>query len=93
MFNFETFSETLPSKIKFHNALNGKVISDKGYQHVLKVTNKFEIKTMEDYCDLYLKCNILSLADVSEKFRNGCLENYGLCSSHYLSVPALSWLV
>ena len=46
MFNFETFSETLPSKIKFHNALNGKVISDKGYQHVLKVTNKFEIKTM-----------------------------------------------
>ena len=46
MFNFETFSETLRSKIKFHNGLNGKVISDKGCQHVLKGTNKFEIKTM-----------------------------------------------
>ena len=33
----------------------------------------------------------LLLADVFEKFRRSSLKNYGLCSSRYLSVPALSW--
>ena len=33
----------------------------------------------------------LLLADVSEKFRNDSLKNYGLCLSHYLSEKALSW--
>ena len=49
------------------------------------------MKTMKDYHDLYLKCNVLSLADVFEKFRNNSLKNYGLCPSHYLSAPTLSW--
>ena len=31
------------------------------------------------------------LCDVFEKIRNNSLKNYGLCPSHYLSVPALSW--
>ena len=33
----------------------------------------------------------LLLADFIEKFRRSSLKNYGLCSSRYLSVPALSW--
>ena len=48
------------------------------------------MKTMKDYSDLYLKCDVLLLADVFEKFRNNSLKNYGLCSSHYLSAPGLS---
>ena len=46
---------------------------------------------MKDYHDLYLKCDVLLLADVFEKFRNNSLKNYGLCPSHYLSALALSW--
>ena len=46
---------------------------------------------MKDYYDLYLKCDVLLLANVFEKFRNRCIESYGLCSSHYLIAPALSW--
>ena len=30
-------------------------------------------------------------AGVFEKFRNNSLKNSGLCLSHYLSAPALSW--
>ena len=63
-------------------------ISEKEYDHVLKVWNKFEIK---DYNDLHLKCYVLLLADVFETFRNNSLNNYGLCPSHYLSVPSLNW--
>ena len=43
---------------------------------------------MKDYHNLYLKCDVLLLANVFEKFRNICLENYGLCPSHYLSAQA-----
>ena len=51
---------------------------DKEYEHVLKVWNKFEMKTMKDYPDLHLKCDVLLLADVFQKFRNNSLKNYGL---------------
>ena len=47
--------------------------------------------TIKDYHDLYLKCDVLLSADVSEKFRNNSLKNYGLCPNHYLSGPTLSW--
>ena len=40
---------------------------------------------------MYLKRDVLLLADVFEKFRNNSLKNYGLCPSHYLSVLGLSW--
>ena len=46
---------------------------------------------MKTVKDDYLKCNVLPLADVFESFRNNSLKNYGLCLSHYLSQPALSW--
>ena len=41
------------------------------------------MKTMNDYHDLHLKCHVLLLADVFEKFRNNSFKNYGLCPSHY----------
>ena len=91
MSNFEKFKEELPSKKKFCSLLTGKQISDKEYDIVLKVWNKFEIKTIKNYHDLYLKCEVLLLAKVFEKFRNNNLKNYGLCPSHYLSASALSW--
>ena len=46
---------------------------------------------MKDYHYLYLKCDVLLLAGVFEKYRNNSIKNYGLCPSHYLSVQALSW--
>ena len=46
---------------------------------------------MKDYHNLYLKCDVLLLAGVFEKYRNNSIKNYGLCPSHYLSAQALSW--
>ena len=40
---------------------------------------------------MYLKYDVLLLADVFEKIRNNSLKNYWLCPSHYLSLPGLSW--
>ena len=46
---------------------------------------------MRDYHKLYLKCDVLFLADVLETFRNSSLENYVLCQNHYLSALSFSW--
>ena len=65
--------------------------SGKEYDYVLNVWNKFEMKIIKDYHDLYLKCDVLLLADVFEKSRINSLKNNELCPSHYLSAPGLSW--
>ena len=65
--------------------------SDEDWEHVLKVWNKFKMKTMKDYHNLYLKGYILLLVHIFEKIRNSCLRNYTLFSSHYINVPSLSW--
>ena len=46
---------------------------------------------MKYYHELYLKCNILLLANVFEKYRKNISKNYGLHPNHYLSAPGLSW--
>ena len=70
-----------------HSSLTGKKITEKEYELVLKVWNVFEMKTMKNYHNLFLKCDVLLLADLFEKFkivnRNGNLQNYGLCCIHY----------
>ena len=91
MSNFENFKEKLPSKEKFYCSLTSKKNSDKEYEHVLKVWNKFELKTMKNYHDLYLQRDVSLLAVFFEKLRNISLKNYVLYPSHYLSVSALSW--
>ena len=62
MIDFKKFKEELPSKETFYSLLTSKTVSDKEYDHALKVWNKSEMKTMKDYYDLYLKCDVLFLA-------------------------------
>ena len=87
MTGFEKFKE-LPSKEKCYSSLTYRKICARAYKHVLNVWKNFEMKTIINYHDLYLKCDVLLLADV---FRNRNLENYGLCPSQYLNAPGLSW--
>ena len=91
MIDFEMFKEELSSIEKFYSSLTDKKFTGKEYEHILNVWNKFEMKTMKDYHDLYLKCDNLLLADVFEKIRNNGLKNYRLSPSHYFSTPGLSW--
>ena len=48
------------------------------YLHAIDVWNVFEMNTVGDYHYLYLKIDVLLLADVFEKFINTCLEYCGL---------------
>lgn len=92
-FNNKTkFTETkLPSQSAFFNKLNDCNISDEDYQHAQKVYNTFECKTLGDYHDLYLRTDVLLLADVMENFRNTCIKDYTLDPFHYITLPGFSW--
>ena len=60
-------------------------------KHAQDVWNTFSINNMGDYHDLYLKSDILLLADLFENFRKTCLEYYKLDPCHYFTSPGLSW--
>ena len=89
MSDFEKIKKELPCKETFYSSLTNRKISDKEYEHVLNVWKKLEMKTMKDYHDLYLKCDVLLLAGVVEKFKNGSLKTCGLCPSHYFCASGL----
>ena len=73
------------------NALVTIIDYYKDYLHACYVWNVFKMNTMGDYHDLYLKIDVLLLADVFEKFINTCLEYYGSDPCHYFSSPGMSW--
>ena len=90
--SFDKLSEKqLPPKEEFYSKLNDEDITDDDYQHAIRVWNTFGCKTMRDYHDLYLKSDVLLLADVFENFRKTCLKHYNLDPAHYFTSPGLAW--
>ncbi|XP_074035136.1 uncharacterized protein [Leptinotarsa decemlineata] len=86
--NLDRLEETeLPTKKNFHNKLNDTNISDHDYTHAENVWRKFDIKTLGEYSDLYMKTNILLLADVFENFRELSTQTYSLDPSWYFTLP------
>ena len=92
MDSWERFDETsLPDKEAFYSKLNLGDITDKDYVHTQNVWEVFGINNLGRYHELYVQCDTQSLADVFEKFRDKCIEIYGLDPSHFLSAPGLAW--
>ena len=92
MDSFKKFDQTeLPTTDQFYSILNDQHITNDEYNHAKKVRKVFNIKTMGEYHDLYLKSDVLLLADVFESFRKTCLQYYKLDPCNYFTSPRLSW--
>ena len=92
MDSFQRFSErSLPGIEDFYSILNDTNISESDYSHAKRVWSTFQIRDLGEYHDLYLRTDVLLLADVFESFRGICLSDYRLDPCHYFSAPGLSW--
>ena len=86
------FGDTqLTKREDFYSLLKDEDISDDDYRNAEEVWNTFGIKNMGEYHDLYLRSDILLLADVFPNFRETCLLCFGLDPAHYVSSPGLAW--
>ena len=82
---------SLPRIEKFYSNLNMPGVSDGDYEHACSVWREFGIRNMGEYHDLYLRTDVVLLANVFESFRRVCLENYELDPSYFYAAPGLAW--
>ncbi|CAH1109243.1 unnamed protein product [Psylliodes chrysocephalus] len=90
--NLNKLNDTqLPSKEQFYNRLCDEHISDERYANARNVWQSFTIKNLGEYSDLYMRTDILLLADVMENFRETALNTYGLDPAWYYTMPGYTW--
>ena len=92
MTSWECFNETeLPPIESFYSSLNMSGISKNDYQHAQQVWEEFSIRNLGDYHDLYLRTDVILLANMYEAFRDTCLRRYLLDPAHFYMSPRLAW--
>jgi hypothetical protein len=71
--------------------LNEEGITEEEYAHARDVWTTFNCQKFKDYHDLYLKSDVVLLADVFENFRDLSLKTYELDPAQYVTTPSLTW--
>ena len=66
-------------------------MTDIDYRHVNKVFKKFQLKYLGGYHDFYVQSDTLLVVDVTEHFRNTCIEIYEVDPALILSAQVLAW--
>lgn len=87
--SFEKLSETcLPPYEHFYSSLKGKNISREDYERTLLIYDKFNCKTILDFLQLYVCCDVLLLACCVQRFRVVNYSEYGIDCLRYISAPS-----
>lgn len=81
----------LPPKEAFFSQLTNEAITDEQYAFANEVWQKFNIQTLGQYADLYLRVDVCLLAIVFENFRETCIKLYKLDPANYYTAPGLSF--
>ncbi|KAJ8937652.1 hypothetical protein NQ318_002166, partial [Aromia moschata] len=71
----------LPDIQHFYNKLNDTNIKETDYEHAKLVWEKFNIETLGEYSDLYMKVDIMLLTCIFETFH----------PAHYYTIPGYTW--
>ncbi|XP_024875611.1 uncharacterized protein LOC112457000 [Temnothorax curvispinosus] len=81
----------LPPREAFYSSLIGEIATDSDYEHARNVWRCFRVENLGEYSDLYLKTDVLLLADIFKNFRDACIDAYGLDPAHYYTLPGYTW--
>lgn len=77
----------LPSKYNFYDSMNERDITQDEYEHAQNVWQTFNVQSMAEYTRLYLKTDVLLLADIFENFRRRFHALFQLDPAHYYTLP------
>ena len=89
---WDKFNEKIiPSKDSFYSNLTLENISETDYAHANNVFKKFNINNLGEYHDLYVRSDMLLLADIFENFRQSCLRirSSSFCFFTWFSMASL----
>jgi hypothetical protein len=90
--SFEKFEAThLPAQCDFYSSLSEESVSDSDYAFAQTIWSEFDMRTFQDYHNLYLLLDVLQLADVFTSYRETCYTHYKLDPANFFTSPALSW--
>ena len=81
---------SLPPSSEFYDELGEEEITEESYKYAQFIWDKFKCKKFGDYHDIYLKTDVLLLADIFENFRNISMKYFKLDPSNYITLPSLS---
>ena len=90
--SFPKFEKPLPNfGDDWKNTWTGEIdISEADFAQAFKIYTLFGCRNLGDYHDVYLRTDVLILAEGFEKIRQVCLKVYKLDPVHF-SAPNLSW--
>ena len=90
--DWDKFKETqLPPREAFYGKLNMSGVDNEDYEPANRDWKEFGLKDFCEYHDLYVKTDVILLANVFEAFRKVCLKDYGLDPAHFYTAPGLAW--
>jgi len=69
----------------FYSFLTSDTVSEDNY--AINVWRRFSIRILGEYSDLYLKTDVLLLADIFENFHDTCIKSYSLDPAYYYTLP------
>ena len=75
----------------FFSKLKNKCPDDKEIDRTREFIKKFNIKNGKELTELYLKSDVILLADVYEKFIKISVEEYGINPLYCVSLPGYTW--
>ena len=75
----------------FFSKLKNKCPDDKEIDRTREIIKKFNIKNGEELTQLYLKSDVILLADVFEKFIKISVEEFGINPLYCVSLPGYTW--
>ena len=78
-------------KENFFSKIKNKCPDDEEIERTKEFINVFNIKNGEELTELYLKSDVILLADVFEKFIKISVEEYGINPLYCVSLPGYTW--
>ena len=90
--DFSSLEETsLPPIESFYSKLTGEGISEEKFSRAQQVWGEFKMKNLWQYMTLYLIMDVVLLGDVLLRFKNLCIEKYGIDPFHSYTTPGFGW--